>query len=161
MANAILWDVLQAVQTKLRTITFAVMSGDTTQPIVNDAIVIQKSLKLESPPRTPGVIVTPPLRMSINPAAGTNQRDDYAYPVLCQIVDKDGGDRSANLHTYLKWREQIARAFQQQTLSGVSDVYIGHATQVDYVDDKLWNRHQWFVGGVELRYFARLTRGVT
>lgn len=162
MANAILWDILTAVQTRLRDdLTFAAMAGDTTQAIHDDAIVIQKTLKLDSPPRTPGIIITPPLRMGIDPSMGTNARDDYVYPVLCQIVDIDNGDRSSNLHSYLKWREQIARAFQQQSLSGVSSVYIGHVVEVDYVDERLWRRSRNFVGGVELRFYARLSRGVT
>jgi hypothetical protein len=57
------------------------------------------------------------------PGGGTNLRDDVEYPVLIAILAADNRDLVANQGRYLKWREQINRAFRNQRLTGVPEVY--------------------------------------
>lgn len=55
---------------------------------------------------------------------GTNQRDDVDYPVNVTILAADNGDLVTNQARYLKWREQINRAFRNQRLDGVPEIMI-------------------------------------
>lgn len=161
MANSVYWEVLKDVKRRLQSdLRFAVEDNDSTLPIKDENITIRKSLDVDKGIDTPALIITPG-DMRVDVTAGTNVRDDYAFPVLVQIVDKDANDQYDNLSTYLKWREQIFRAFHQQRLDGCDDVYIGLAREVSWVDPQLWSVHQWFVGGVLLVFIARITRGVT
>lgn len=160
MADAILWQVMENMQKVMREeMSFGPAGNDQSLPIDARNIMIRKDAGVEHGLDYPAIVITPARRMNVNPAAGTNVRDDYPYPVLVQILDRDSNTPDENLRTHLKWREQIARSFQQQKLDDVSEVYISAVTEVDYVDARLWKRHDYFVGGVECRFMARLTRG--
>jgi hypothetical protein len=158
MSEAVYMQILETVRDKLRD-EFSFGSQGGVRPISRDAIVIKKTMDLKFV-QTPGIIVHPG-RVLIDPTMGTNARDDYAYPVLCQIIDRDASDDIAGLKSYLKWQEQIARGFQQQKLTGVDELYIGTVRQVDVVDERLFRRHPWFVSGVVMTFLTRMTRGVT
>ena len=58
-----------------------------------------------------------------NPNRGTNIRDDVHYPVMVTILAADNQDLTTNQEQYLKWREQINRAFRNQGLSAVPEIY--------------------------------------
>lgn len=54
---------------------------------------------------------------------GTNLKDDVIYPVVVTILAADNQDLSTNQNKYLLWRQKINRAFRNQNLSDVDEVY--------------------------------------
>ena len=172
MADAVFWQILEAVQTLLRSLTFSAQGSDSVATIEDSAIVIRK-LKHGDPDkderkrdeRTPGWIISPGSRISRPPEAGTNIRDDVYYPVLAQLIDKDNFKRENNLQSYLKWLEQAAKVIHSQPMSDVQSaegiVDIAHAVVTDTVDESMWVKHKQFVGGVEIVAVSREPRGVT
>ena len=173
MADAVLWQILESVRDGLRTdLTFQAQGTDSVKTIQSDAIVIRKVISKqreselpEKDERKPGILICPPRSVLRNPQAGTNERDDAVYYVLCQIIDGDGFRDDRHLKTYLKWQEQIAKYFHAQPLLDVQAdegiVNIGHAIETEVVDDTLFVKHEHFVGGVLLEFISRETRGVT
>lgn len=71
----------------------------------------------------PAVIVSSMGIENQQAGSGTNIRDDVDYPVIVSILAADNQDLYTNHEKYLKWREQINRAFRQQRLSGVTEVH--------------------------------------
>lgn len=173
MADAVLWQILEAVQTGLQNaLTFSPQGQDTVATIKNEAIVIRK-LEGDSDGNAvgkadelcPGIIITPPNTVICDPSEGTNLRDDVDYAVLCQIIDRDNQTKLTNLRSYLKWQEKIRKYFNQQGLSAVqtSDGIVNRVLceQVQVVDRAHWVRHQLFRAGVVIRAISREPRGVT
>jgi hypothetical protein len=159
---AIISQIQNAIRTRLvDELDFNPEFGDPARAINDASITIRKISDIEKPLNLPGIIIAAGSRMSVPSRGGTNERDDYPIPVVIQIVDNDNGDQYANRETYQVWAERIARAFNQQTLSGVEEVYITLAQTVDYIDPKLMKQHRKFVGGVVCVFIARATRGVT
>lgn len=170
MADAVLWQILEAVQTRLQGMTFAAQGTDTLPTIHDDAIVIRKYTRGRDNEgsfqndRKPGIVLCLPGRAVRDPQAGTNLRDDVQYAILAQIISADHDDRLRNLRTYLKWQEQIAKAFHNQRVSDDDFdggcVSIGMAVSVDNVDETQWVQHANFVAGVELHFISREPRGI-
>ncbi len=159
---ALLNQIQDEVVRRLREdLSFEPLEDDPVRRIDPDNITVRKVADLEKPIDTPAIIVTGGRQVAVPPSGGTNERDDYPFSVVIQIIDNDSGDQYQNRATYQEWGEKIARAFNQQTLSGIPDVYIGLATQINYLDPKIMQRHRQFVGGVVGVFIARLTRGVT
>lgn len=175
MADAVYWQILEAVQDGLQDdLTFAAQGSDTVPTIASAAIVIRKLPYMDPDrkdedyqrhDRMPGIIISPAGQVQRPAREGTNARDDVTYPVLCQIIDKDHKERLNNLRTYLKWQEQIAKYFNSQTLLDVQGaagcVHIGQAVETDTVNESLWVKHRMFVAGVELYFKSREPRGVS
>jgi len=162
MADAILWQLLEACQLKLRQeVSFQSQGNDSVDSIDDEDIVIRKvSVRDEwnDNPNLPAVIISVPHTVSSNSASGENNRDDVTYPVLFQIVNSDYGDRVSRFRTYLKWQEQIAKCFRNQPLADPCEVWGTQSDSVDSVDEKLWVRHEQFVAGVEIRFHSLETR---
>lgn len=169
MADAVFWQILEAVQTKIRTITYSTQSGNSVPPIKDAAVVIRKlpfskqDGKNDPSEETPGVIISP-LKAVRPPMAGTNARDDATYHVLVQFINRDDDYRTNNLKTYLKWSEQICKYFQSAVLSDVQSsegvVNFGYAVDYEVLDARGF-LHKWFVSAIELQFIARETRGLT
>jgi hypothetical protein len=54
---------------------------------------------------------------------GTNARDEVIYPVVVTILAADNQDLSTNQNKYLLWRQKISRAFRNQNLTDVAEIY--------------------------------------
>jgi len=169
MADSVLWQIMSEVQRTLReNLTFKAMGDDPIPQIEQEAIRIEKvSVKQREHEKvfeyelTPGIIITPPGRVTMPSSEGENARDDVHYPLLLQIIDKDNNERLTGLRTYLKWQEQIARAFRNQPLP-CDPLHVWNA-RVDYVDvvnEGLWVRHELFVTGIEIEFISREVRGL-
>lgn len=171
--DAISYLILTAMQTGLRDdLTFEVASTDTIGGIDDDAIIIRKLQPQGSGNRShmagyrgeklPGMIITPG-NVTADPHAGTNEQDDYEYRTLIQIVDSDY-DKLTNLRTWLRWQEQIAHYFQNQSVivdNAKGKAYISNATVRNVIDSREWVQHERMVGAVEVRHMSRENRGVT
>lgn len=165
--------VLDEVQRGLREdLRFEAAAGELPLSITADAIQIRKLAPTNSgvPSRSdelmPGWLVCPGRRIPRDPSLGTNEEDEAAYTVLCQLIVKDYDRSEENLGTYLKWLEQAARylnhLFARQHLTGdFGCVWDSFATEAMTADPKEWVLHQNFVGGVELQAIAWETRGIT
>jgi hypothetical protein len=77
------------------------------------------------------------------------------------IVDRDNQERTreANLDQYLLWREQIARAFRQQRLSGVPEIYTCIVEPDQVVGADAWSKNL-FASSLVLRFLSRERRGM-
>jgi hypothetical protein len=167
MTNAVLWQLVEACQEKLRQeLSFEAEGDDQIAPIEDEAIVIRKVAVRQREEDTdyvdenlPGILISLPGRVVWDSTAGENGRDEGVYPVLFQIIDKDYGDPEIGLRTHLKWQEQISRLFRSQPLSDPCEVFGTEVVNVDNVDERLWTRHNLFVAGVEVRFRTLEPRG--
>lgn len=173
MANAVLWQILEAIQTGLQDdLSFVAQGTDSVKTIQDSSIVIRKAATrqreyelYEKDEVRPGIIISPGKKVVRNPEEGTNERDYVRYYVLCQIVDGDGFHKETNLKSYTKWQEQIAKYFNAQPLLTVQNaegtVEIGHAYETEVVDETLFVKEDDFVGGVYLEFLSVEPRGIT
>lgn len=121
--DAVIWRAMLAAQARIQ--------GMALSGIVNGSIVIQKEPweRAFGSDRIgqyalPGIIICPFGKEQMLPTEGTNVRDDVGYPILVSILASNNQDLSTNNQPlYLKWREQIARAFRNQRLPGILEIY--------------------------------------
>ena len=161
MADSIWLKILEGVQARVDSVVYSSERGDNMAYPSPDSTIIQEDFDSDYGYAFPSLLIIPGFEHKIDPLDGTNERDDYVYPVMVQIIDRKSMDYAVGAPSHLKWREQIARAINQQKLAGVPEVYIGLATSVSRVNRDLWEQHRYFVGGVEMYFKTRLTRGLT
>lgn len=166
MADAVQYDIMLAVQTGLRALTFSAQGSESISTIDDDAIVFGKSKGKRGNRKTPGWLISPGNRIVMQADDGENNRDNVLYPFLCQLLVRDQGDDLLYLRTVMKWLEQACKTFRSQdigvsTISGAEGgvTWNCEATTVYTVDERLWVRDEWFVAGVELRFAAMEPRG--
>lgn len=169
MADAILWSLLEDVQTGLQSLTFSAQGSDPVRTIKDSSIVIRDRPASRSwfanwfqNEQVPGIIISP-VEVKRPATAGTNVRDDAFYTVSCEIIDKHGGHKLRSLRTYLKWQEQIARYLHSQTRANLQtyangQVCIGWSLETDHVDPRIMKQHKMAVGVVLVQFKVRETR---
>lgn len=108
--------------------------------------------------RMPAVILTPAEPEQVR-VTGTNAKDDIAYPVVVQIVDRNSQDYTAKLSPYLLWRQNAMRYFRNQRLAGVSEVYNVEVSP-EVIFDPMMPAYQYMVSAFVLRCIAREQRGI-
>jgi len=145
---------LTAVQARIRSLALA--------GLANSAVVIEKlpvTRNLAGSIGLPAVLLSP-RRAAMPPAAGTNSLDDVHYDVLVTILDRDNQEPTmqANLDRHLLWRQQIARAFRNQRLGGVSEVINAEVEPAEGIVDEAWKR-ELMASAVLLRFTSRESRG--
>lgn len=161
--DAIMWQCLNAIQARLQGMTFSAEASDSATTIQSGSIMVGK-LTWPKYVEKPGILITPYGAETMHREAGTNIRDDVDYSILVQIMDRDGHDMDENLQTFLKWREQIAKAFRNQNLVGVSaaDVYLVYVTPAAILDKKTWESEaRLFISSLVIHCLARETRGLS
>ena len=149
MANAVLYDVLLAVQSEIRALSLDGIAGCN--------IVVQK-VPSDQPKdlpasRFPAVLIAPYGPEVLNSSDGTNSRDDILYPVVVVLLAADNGNQTSNFNTYLTWRETIRRSFHNQALSTLC--YQVQVQPQDIVDRSAWFDRNLFASGLVLRCFSR------
>jgi hypothetical protein len=147
MPESVFERCLNAVAARLQAIS---LSG-----IAASSIVVRK-LPWNRNQIMPGLFVTP-AKETIEPA--TNLRDDVGYGVQLTLVRASNQELSTNLGAELTWREQISRAFREQALAGVAEVYTVRV-EPGPVFDAASFANQYDVQTLVLRCVARETRGV-
>lgn len=155
--TAVLYRCLRAVQARLQLLT---LEGIASSSIVVQKIPLDRSLGTAAGHQLPALLVSPE-QESMDPKAGVNQRDDVGYGVRVTIVDRDNQERTreANLGHYLLWRQQIARAFRQQRLSGVAEIYTCIVEPDQVVGSEAWAKNL-FASSLVLRFLSREGRGM-
>jgi len=140
-----------------------------------DAVVtVLKSLDLDGIPQAnisrretttsdigsyPSIQVVPGAPETMDPNAGTNQRDDVVYSILVALYDAPNQDQNAGRSRRLRWREQIARAFRNQRLTGVDEVYRCIVTPQQVFDQGRFIGSNIYMAGLMLRFTSREARG--
>jgi len=146
---------LAAVQSKVRALGLAGLDADS---VLVRKLPIDRGLGPQV--SLPAVLVTPE-RETMPPGAGVNLRDDVGYAVAVTLVDRDNQEPSlsANLNQYLRWREQIARAFRHQRLPGVPEIVTCTVEPAGVVGADAWAKNL-YVSSLVLRFTSREQRGI-
>lgn len=144
-----------AAQARIRSLALA--------GVPNENVVMQKlpavRNQLRSVDGLPAVIVSPH-RADMPQTLGTNAQDDVHYDVLVAIVDRDNQEPTLAQHLdrHLLWRQQIARAFRNQRLPGVSEIIDTTVESAEGLLEDAWKR-ELAASAVLLRFTSRETRG--
>lgn len=92
-------------------------------------------------------------------AGGTNVRDDLGYPVQVLLQDRSDVGTNAPAAKWDLWRETCERAFRNQRLTGVAEVYTCTIEPAVAVDP-LPRIYQAVVSAFTIRAMAREVRGI-
>jgi hypothetical protein len=107
----------------------------------------------------PSIQLSPGVRETINSLAGTNDKDDIGYPVLVSILDLDNQNQTTNRARNLLWREKIVKAFRNQRLPGVTEVFNCVVEPNAVVHAENWLNQNLWTSFVVLRFTSREARG--
>jgi hypothetical protein len=154
--DAVQYQALYAVQSRLRLL---LLSGIASSSIVVKKLPVRRLVK-ELIVAMPAILITP-AKGSMNPTAGTNALDDPVYAVLLTIVEADNQDVTVetNLERHTKWHEQIERAFQNQRLPGVTEIYNCAVEPQEPISLPEWMQ-QLYTSSILLKFTARVPRGL-
>lgn len=154
-------------------IPFQVQDGDDETELLSDNVIYQPTRvqkqrpinKMEQLIDFPGLVVSEPLRTSVLTTGGTNERDEWHYLWLVQLIDQDLWENPGRIATWRKWVEQIMSAFMFTCLNGVltpptGQVKFTSATEVQNIDESMWIRHGNFIVGIEIEVQILQPRGI-
>jgi len=163
---------MESIKNTLQEMSFSPQGKDTCGAVKPENIVIRKvGMSTRSDEKatlpqisTPGIVITPPRRVSLPNNMGEVQMDWVIYPVAIEIVDNDATDRDSNLRTYMKWEQQIVRAFNCHSYTDIdvsSTCAYSFAEVPSTLDEKLWLRSPGkVVASIVVTVFSRETRGI-
>jgi len=144
------------------------IDAETADPIPPENMTIRKTVaqrpinKGYVAEQFPMVRVTFPFKEDVPIDAGTNERDEYRYRFLIQIIDSDNYEPEMNLATYFLWQERICRKFNYKELTDDGNlracVALCTAFSVDTVDETQWVKEENFKAGVGLVVRTWMTR---
>lgn len=106
----------------------------------------------------PCVLIAPAGAESLEPNAGTNLRDDVAYPVRITIVAADAQGHDETLAQYLAWRQTLRRSFHNQRL-GTSLCFTVRVQPFDIIDKSAWSDRKLLMSSLLLHCHTREPRG--
>ena len=105
------------------------------------------------------MIIVAPTEPESMLATGTNTRDDIVYRVTVAHVDPaNRSQRQANRNRWLSWRQDIARLFRRQHLTGVDEVRDCTVNYRNQADTTAWYQDNLCVGALTLNFTAREVR---
>lgn len=159
MANAILFDILEAVRTDIQALALVGLAAAN--------IIIHKvpSTAVAGLPaeRFPCVIIAPWGRELVK--AASNVRDDVTYPVVICIVasekteaDQPQSAQLQNFEQYLKWRETIRKSFSNLRITSTL-CHLVTVEPLEIVDRQAWEQKGLFASGLVLKCTQRETKG--
>lgn len=158
MANAILYDILEAVRSDLVALD---LPGLAAANVVVHKVVSTRVADLPAV-QFPCVVIAPWGRESVEPHS--NLRDTVGYPVVVAIIDKEStdnlqpqSDQLQQLNMYLQWRETIRHSFSYQRLSTLAHTV--RIESLDIVDKAAWEQKGLWVSGLVLRCLSIESRG--
>jgi hypothetical protein len=115
---------------------------------------------VESLPGLPAVIVCPPARGEVTDSGGTNERDDYGYPVQVSLLAADDQENeTVRFDRNLRWQEQIRQALNHRPLPEAGAVYTSRLESQHVIDPLPWKRRNLWTGSLIFRFFSREQRG--
>lgn len=140
-----------ATQTAIRNLALTGVDSD-------DVVVQKLPWDQKNTGTYPKIVIATAGTESMARGAGTNIRDDVGYPVIVSIFDRDEETLTSNHSRNLLWRQSIARAMRNQSVSGVTEVFDCILEPGAIVDPGWFNQntyHSTFV----LRFLSREVRG--
>lgn len=149
--------IIQAVVSRIQALTLA--ETDDSPGAIGSSQVLAQMIGESDAIALPAVLVTPEEEAETVEVL-TNARDDWGYPVRVAIVDRSSANYTASRPKYLRWREQIGRAFQGQRLAGLTEAFICQITPAKIIDARV-GEFQTMVSGLTLRFKVRQSRGLT
>jgi hypothetical protein len=158
MADAALFTILSTIRTEVVGLQLA--------GLADANVVVQKApsnLEKDLPEgKYPCVVIAPFGAEGVT--AGSNLRDDVAYPVLIAIVADERSEialpqseQLERFELYLKWRERIRKNFSNQRLTSTL-VFNIVVQPLDITDRERWFRQGLWVSGLVLRLSNREDR---
>ena len=108
----------------------------------------------------PLVVISPLGAETISQNMGTNKRDDVGYPTLVSFLSADNQDLVTNQERYLKWREDVSRAFREQRLPNVGEVYKSVVQPGPIASPQAFWDAGLYHGSIVIRSLSRETRGI-
>lgn len=161
MANAVLFDILQAIRSDVQALN---LPGLAAANVVVQKVPSDRAKDLPAE-KFPCLIIAPFGAETIDPAAGSNLRDDVVYPVLVAVLasEKDEYEQPLDQQTkrfnlYLKWRETLRKSFSQQRLS-TELCFKVEVQPLEIVDRAAWFERNVFSSGLLLKCYSRESRG--
>lgn len=150
-ADSISKQVMDAVVTRLQAMTF---SG-----LVGSSIVVRKfpiSRNLTKP-----CILVAPVPERVDPAGGTNERDEILYGVFIGAMQASNQDPTSDHNRILLWRQQIRLALMNHRLTGIASLTGQQYPEMGPpIAQPIWAQG-WDVSALTLRVGSRETRGLT
>ena len=160
--DAIMQKCLDGVKARLDAMTFV---GIATANIIVRMVPLDKGIGSGESFAFPAILITPPpdssLVMPFN--EGTNRKDDVQYPVLVGILDAlttDKNTLTANQNRNYLWQQQIVKAFRNQRLAGVDEVYTTIVEAAQITNVQAWRNGRFVSFGI-FRFISREARGIT
>lgn len=147
---------LQAVQSVIRSLALDGISPDS---VLVRKLATDRDVGQNLHFALPCIQITPHSAETMPLASGTNLRDDVIYRVLITILVADNQNAQIELERYLGWRQRIARAFRNQPLLGLPEIYQCEITPHDVVSSEAWLRHNLFCSALQLQFHSREPRG--
>ena len=147
---------LTAAQARIQSLS---LSGLDSDNVVIRKVPVDRNLAGSGGVGLPAIVLSP-RRAEMPPDAGTNGLDDVRYDVLVAIFDRDNQEPTLelNLDRHLLWREQIARAFRNQRLIGVSQIINAEVEPAEGLLEDAW-KHELMVSALLVRFTSREPRG--
>lgn len=160
--DAIHKQCLDGVKARLGLMT---LLGISTANIIVRQVPLEKGIGSGENFAFPAILIAPPpdagLAMPFN--EGTNRRDDVQYPVVVGVLDALTTDKdvlTANQNRNYLWQQQIVRAFRNQRLTGVDEIYKTVVESHQVTNIQAW-RKGFFVSFAIFRFISREIRGIT
>jgi hypothetical protein len=154
--QSIYYQILAGVQSRLQAISLADIPNGQIGLCKLPLILHTKQQSIDMP-----CVLVAPTRDVMPGGDGVTTLDDVTYGVHVVAVDTD--NRSTSIDTdmkkYLLWREQIARAFRSQRLSGVDEVVTCTCEPMDVTDLPKWIAEYQSCGFI-LKFTSREPRGL-
>jgi hypothetical protein len=154
--SSVFWRTLTSVHERLQTLGLA---GVEPESIVIQKLPVDRRFGATGGIALPAVVISPE-RETMDPRVGTNALDDVTYTVRLTMFDRDNQETTlaAHLDRYLAWREQIARAFRNQRLNGVPEIFTASVEPTEVINAGEWAKNL-FVSAVLLKFTSREPRG--
>lgn len=119
--TAVHYRCLTAIQSRIQSLTLTGLSSSSV--IIRKLSVDRDNTGDGGSISYPMIVISQVGIETVSPRRGSNVRDDVEYPVPINILAADNQDLVTNQARYLLWRQTIRRAFSDQVLAGVSEVY--------------------------------------
>ena len=120
------------------------------------------TLKNELPEGNTGILIAPIGSETIDPTAGSNDRDEIIYPIgVIIIAPANEAHNLEKLDRWYEWRRRLMNHFRHNPLSLTDDNATIWEMTVDplpIIDNAAWIAN-WFLSGFVLRCRVLETRG--
>ena len=150
--------IMQAIQARIQGLTLTdVTSGN----VIIRKVTTEQDVGTGKTYTYPCIQISPDGQERINANQGTNERDDITYPTMVAVMELDNlQNQSTNRARNLLWRERIVRAFRNQRLSGIPEVYTITITAQPIIQTGNWLEHKIYTSFFTINATARQVRGL-